>query len=205
MHNTSNKIKLILLLALGLIIFSSNIHAQSNAFLCSTDNIDKILEAENIQLIDITTAHSKKWSKNYFRAIKSGGLISKQYKKKFTANIKVRFDNELECTFPSKSGSDASTIWTNIFDSVISSKVALNDDIRSLGKSLINPTVSVKRISKSFERYAFLVVGFKVEKGLVLSVTCDLVNLLNKVDFPAHVYPINVAENSSFFSLFDLV
>lgn len=100
MHNTSNRIKLILFLTLGITIFSSNIHAQSNAFLCSSDNFDEVIEAENIQLIDITTAHSKKWSKNYFRAIKSGGLISEEYKKKFSADIKVRFDNELECTFP---------------------------------------------------------------------------------------------------------
>ena len=102
MHNALNKIKLILLPALVSILFLSNI--QANNLSCSTDNIDIFIEAENINFIDISTLKSKKWSKNYFRAITDykNNELSEKYKKKFSANIKVQFDNELECTFPSK-------------------------------------------------------------------------------------------------------
>jgi hypothetical protein len=100
MHNTSNNIKLIVFSALISILFSYNI--QANELSCSTDNIDKFIEAENIKFIDISTLKSRKWSINYYKAVKQNIDISEKYKKKFSANIKVRFDNELECTFPSK-------------------------------------------------------------------------------------------------------
>jgi len=100
MKNTSNKIKLILLPVIALVLFTSNI--QANEFSCNSNNIDKFLEAENIKFIDITTLKSKKWSINYLQAIKQNSNIAEKYKKKFSANIKVKFDNELECTFPSK-------------------------------------------------------------------------------------------------------
>jgi len=101
MLNTTNKIKLILFPALLLILFSSNIKASELS--CNTFNVDKFIEAEKIKFIDITTHKSKKWSKNYFRAIKDyKNEIIDKYKKKFSATVKVKFDNELECTFPSK-------------------------------------------------------------------------------------------------------
>ena len=100
MQNTSNKIKLIFFTVLALIIFSPS--ALANKISCSTDNIDKFIEAENIIFIDISTPKSKKWLKNYLQAYKDSVSIQEKYKKKFLANINVQFDNELECTFPSK-------------------------------------------------------------------------------------------------------
>jgi len=100
MNNTSNKIKIILLPVLLLILFSSSVLA--NKLPCNTDNIDKFIEAKNIKFIDISTPKSRKWSLNYYKVVKQNTYISEKYKKKFSANIKVRFDNELECTFPSK-------------------------------------------------------------------------------------------------------
>jgi len=100
MHNTSNKIKLIIFAVLALILFSPSVLA--NKLSCSTDSIDKFIEAENIIFIDISTHKSKKWLKNYLKAYKDPRSIQEKYKKKFLANIDVQFDNELECTFPSK-------------------------------------------------------------------------------------------------------
>ena len=100
MQNTSNKIKLILFSVLALILFSPSVLA--NKLSCSSDSIDKFIEAENIIFIDISTPKSKKWLKNYLQAYKDSKLIQEKYKKKFLANIHVQFDNELECTFPSK-------------------------------------------------------------------------------------------------------
>ena len=100
MQNTSNKIKLILFTVLALILFSPSVLA--NKLSCSTDSIDKFIEAENIIFIDISTHKSKKWLKNYLKAYKDPRSIQEKYKKKFLANIDVQFDNELECTFPSK-------------------------------------------------------------------------------------------------------
>ena len=102
MHKASNKIKLILFPAIVSIFFSSDF--QANNLSCNTDNIDKFIDAETIKFIDVSTLKSKKWSKNYFKAVTdyNNNDILEKYKKKFSANIKVRFDNELECTFPSK-------------------------------------------------------------------------------------------------------
>ena len=100
MQNTSNKIKLILFTVLALILLSPSVLA--NKLSCSTDSIDKFIEAENIIFIDISTHKSKKWLKNYLKAYKDPRSIQEKYKKKFLANIDVQFDNELECTFPSK-------------------------------------------------------------------------------------------------------
>ena len=100
MQNTLNKIKLILFTVLALILFSPSVLA--NKLSCSSDSIDKFIEAENIIFIDISTPKSKKWLKNYLQAYKDSKLIQEKYKKKFLANIHVQFDNELECTFPSK-------------------------------------------------------------------------------------------------------
>ncbi|MBT3850080.1 hypothetical protein HOF60_02285, partial [bacterium] len=100
MLNTSNKIKLILFPVLALILFSPSVLA--NKLSCNIDSIDKFIEAKNIIFIDISTHKSKKWAKNYFKAYKDPSSIQEKYKKKFLANIDVQFDNELECTFPSK-------------------------------------------------------------------------------------------------------
>ena len=100
MQNTSNKIKLILFTVLALILFSPSVLA--NKLSCNTDSIDKFIEAKNIIFINISTHKSKKWLKNYLKAYKDSVSIQEKYKKKFLANIDVQFDNELECTFPSK-------------------------------------------------------------------------------------------------------
>jgi len=102
MSETSNKINVVLVQILLSILFSSNI--QADKFSCITDDVDQFIEAKKINFIEISTLKSKKWSKNYFRATTDfkNYYISEKYKKKFSANIKVRFDNELECTFPSK-------------------------------------------------------------------------------------------------------
>ena len=101
MNNTSNKIKIILLPALILILFSSSV--LSNKLSCNTDNIDKFIEAENIKFIDITIPNSKKWVINYIKALQDTNRdILDKYKKKFSAKIKVRFANELECIYPSE-------------------------------------------------------------------------------------------------------
>ena len=85
-----------------LLLLSFN--AQSNESVCNTTKVDKFLAAEKAIFISITTSESRKWTKNYFQALKTAGLrhISEKQKKKFKAKIKVLFDNELECTFPAK-------------------------------------------------------------------------------------------------------
>jgi hypothetical protein len=95
--------KLIILTALSLtlITFTSSVYA--NKSLCNTTNIDKFLEAKKIKFINISTPKSKKWGINYFKIFKDpSDAILKKYKKKFSANIKVLFDNGLECSFQSK-------------------------------------------------------------------------------------------------------
>jgi hypothetical protein len=100
MKNTSNK--LIVFLALIFILFSSNIKA--NELYCNTFNVDKFIEAKKIKFIDITTHKPREWAKNYFRALRDSLKVEiiDKYKKKFSATITVQFDNELECSFPSK-------------------------------------------------------------------------------------------------------
>jgi hypothetical protein len=105
MHNTSNKIKLILIPLISLFLLSSNI--QADDFYCNSDNIDDYLEAEIIEFIDIKTVKTRGWHKNFFnvyRKLASEEIndINERYKKKFLANINVQFNNKLECTFSSK-------------------------------------------------------------------------------------------------------
>jgi len=101
MHNTLNKIQFILFPLLVLILISPNVLA--NKLSCNTNNIDKFIGAENIKSIDISTVKSKKWVKNYLNAYKEPNkIILEKYKKKFLANISIRFNNDLECIFPSK-------------------------------------------------------------------------------------------------------
>ena len=101
MHHTSNKVKSNLLLALVLIIFSSSI--QANKLVCNSYDVDKFIESENIILFDVHTPKSRSWVKNYLSALKDKSVdILEKYKKTFSANIKVQFDNGLVCVFPSK-------------------------------------------------------------------------------------------------------
>ena len=102
MSNPEKKVKEILLSAIVLILFSANLQANESA--CNIDNIDKYIDAETIQFVNITTLKTKKWSKNYLKALTdfTQGDIKEKYKKKFSANTEVRFDNGLECIFPSK-------------------------------------------------------------------------------------------------------
>lgn len=80
-----------------------SISAHAN---CNSDNIDHFLTAKKIKFIDISTNKSKKWTKNYFKAIQSSakqrGKILKKFKKRYKAKITVLFYNKLSCIFPAK-------------------------------------------------------------------------------------------------------
>ena len=103
MYNTKRNIRLITLTTLFVTLILFLPSAQASESLCNTKNIDNFLEAKKIKFINISTPKSKKWGKNYFKALKNPSAnILKKYKKKFSANIKVLFDNGLECNFPSK-------------------------------------------------------------------------------------------------------
>jgi hypothetical protein len=100
MYTSTHKCKTRYLI-ISLILFSFNLQASES--LCNTEDFDKLIGAETIEFIDIATPKSKKWAKNYFNALKDPSLgILRKYKKKFRASVKVRFNNKLECIFPSK-------------------------------------------------------------------------------------------------------
>ena len=82
--------------------FSTNTYSKT--LLCNSQNIDKFLNAEKISYIDISIPKSKKWVKNYIKALqdKTDINILDKYKKKFSAKITVEFENNLTCTFPSE-------------------------------------------------------------------------------------------------------
>jgi hypothetical protein len=83
-----------------LMLFSFNARAN-----CNTTEISNYLSAKKINSIEITTNNSRKWAKNYIKAVRSSketSEIFKKYKKKFKAEITVLFDNNLSCTFSAK-------------------------------------------------------------------------------------------------------
>ncbi len=83
------------------ILFSFN--SQASELSCNTKSINTFIESKFIKSVDITTPKSKKWAKNYFKALKDpSATILKKYKKKFDADIKILFDNGLKCNFPAK-------------------------------------------------------------------------------------------------------
>ncbi len=100
-RNASSRIFLFFLL-----LFSFDVH--SNETTCNSTDVDKYLGAEKAKFISITTSKSRKWTKNYFGALKNpgsgrrSGHISKKFKKKFKAEITVLFNNDLECKFSAK-------------------------------------------------------------------------------------------------------
>ena len=100
MKRSSN---ILTLFSLILITFYAS-NAFSNPLKCNSDNVDKFLNAEKISFIDISIPKSKKWVKNYIRALqdKTNLDILDKYKKKFAANITVEFDNNLKCLYPSE-------------------------------------------------------------------------------------------------------
>jgi hypothetical protein len=76
---------------------------QSNEPTCSTTQTDKLLGAGQAKFISITIPKSRKWNKNYFKAIKDPAKdILRKYKKKFDAKVGVLFDNDLKCLFTGK-------------------------------------------------------------------------------------------------------
>ncbi|MDC0430153.1 hypothetical protein OAM42_01580 [Candidatus Thioglobus sp.] len=92
-----------------LLIFSAltslGVHANAyiNTPLCDATSVEQMIEAKTIKHLEISTPKSKKWVKNYFKALKSpGNVIVKKYKKKFDANIGVIFDNGVSCNFSAK-------------------------------------------------------------------------------------------------------
>ena len=105
MNNAKFNLQLTTLVIIFLALALSSPSVYANKSLCNTRNVDTFLEAKKIKFIRISTPKSKKWSRNYFKALKDqdpSGDILKKYKKKFAADIKVLFDNGLECRFPSK-------------------------------------------------------------------------------------------------------
>jgi hypothetical protein len=68
---------------------------------CNTTDIDSFLQIKKAKFIKINTDNSKKWSKNYFKAVISN-KIQKERKKRFKSTITVLFDNNVSCTFPAK-------------------------------------------------------------------------------------------------------
>jgi hypothetical protein len=92
------------ILFLLFLLLSFSFKAYSNELNCNSAEVDDFLVLERAKFITITTNNSRKWTKNYFKALKTQGLghIAKKRKRKFNAEIKVLFNNELECTFPAK-------------------------------------------------------------------------------------------------------
>lgn len=91
----------LILLSSFSILFSFN--SQASALSCNTKSVNTFIESKTIRSIDITTPKSKKWAKNYFKALKDPSEdILRKYKKKFDADITILFDNDLECNFPAK-------------------------------------------------------------------------------------------------------
>ena len=64
MRNTSLNVRVALVFFL--VLFSFNAQAS-----CNSTNIDSFLNAKNIKFIDISTNKSKKWAKNYIKAVRS--------------------------------------------------------------------------------------------------------------------------------------
>ena len=81
---------------------------------------------------------------------------------------------------------------------MISSKVDLNESIKVVGKSLIKPTVSTNRRFTFFKK-DFLIVESRDANNISFDKTLDLVNLLNRVDFPELVYPTRELQEFYFF------
>ena len=102
MYVSTHKLKIILFSLAVSLSFSLRVYSED--YFCNTDDVNKFLEEGQVSFIEIETNKSRKWTKNYLRAVSDfrGGDISAKYKKKFNADIKVMFDNGLECTYPSK-------------------------------------------------------------------------------------------------------
>ena len=102
MRVNASKLKTILFCFTAFLSLSSQIYSDS--YFCNSEDVNKFIEEGQVNFIDIETNKSRKWTKNYLRAVSDfrNGDISEKYKKKFSADIKVSFDNGLECTYPSK-------------------------------------------------------------------------------------------------------
>lgn len=95
--------RVITLVFLFVLLLSASFSAKAGAPSCETGNIDQIIRSEHVKHFEISIPKSKKWTKNYFGALRTPGeLILDKYKKKFDANIKVLFNNSAICTFPAK-------------------------------------------------------------------------------------------------------
>ena len=87
-------------------VFVFGAKVQASDLSCSSTEIDEFIDVKYAKFLTIDIPNSRKWNKNYFKALKddfSGrDTILKKYKKKFNADIKVLFDNGLECYFSAK-------------------------------------------------------------------------------------------------------
>lgn len=97
------------MLVIILLIFSalSSLEVYAEGYigtpLCDATSVERMIEAKTIKHLEISTPKSKKWVKNYFKALKSPSKnIVKKYKKKFNANIGVLFANGVSCNFSAK-------------------------------------------------------------------------------------------------------
>ena len=90
----------ILLIFSGLSSFGVHANTYISTTLCDATSVEQMMEAKTIKRLEILTPKSKKWAKNYFKALKDPGkFILKKYKKKFDANIGVLFNNGVSCNF----------------------------------------------------------------------------------------------------------
>ncbi|MDC0446767.1 hypothetical protein OAL99_02630 [Gammaproteobacteria bacterium] len=103
-RNTLLKMLLsILLIMPTLFSLSSHASSQIDTPLCDATSVEQLIEAKTIKHLNISTPKSKKWAKNYFKALKSPSKnITKKYKKKFKASIEVLFENGVSCNFSAK-------------------------------------------------------------------------------------------------------
>jgi len=82
-RNTLLKMLLsILLIMPTLFSLSSHASSQIDTPLCDATSVEQLIEAKTIKHLNISTPKSKKWAKNYFKALKSPSKnITKKYKK----------------------------------------------------------------------------------------------------------------------------
>ena len=99
--NNSSKI-LAFFLSIFIYLFPSYVFAKNIE--CNSESVDKFINAQKISSLDISIPKSKRWVINYMRALEDQTNLNilDKYKKKFSANIIVKFDNNLICEYPSE-------------------------------------------------------------------------------------------------------
>jgi len=90
----------LLLVFFQIIFFSS---ANANEFCNGENQNSKLFSSNIVDFIEIEIPKNRSWVKNYFGALKtSENTFNNKYKKKFKANINIKFDNNVICQFPAR-------------------------------------------------------------------------------------------------------